>query len=97
MAQSGNDILHKFWELEEHPRSNPLMSQEEREVLKHFQARKPRNPRVEPIGESRSQRFLTLEKSLRSKNQFGARVFRLRARRSHSAKYSTYPGVEYHN
>ncbi len=35
-----NDILHKFWELEEHPRSNPLMSQEEREVLKHFQARK---------------------------------------------------------
>ncbi len=63
------------------------MSQEERELLKHFQAhhyRKqdgrfvvplPRNPNAKPIGESRSQavrRFLTLEKSLRSKNQFGA-------------------------
>ncbi len=63
------------------------MSQEEREVKKHFQThhyRKqdgrfvvplPRNPEVKPIGESRSQavrRFLTLEKSLRSKNQCGA-------------------------
>ncbi len=73
MAESGNDILHKFWELEEHPRSNPPMSQEEREVKKHrkqdgrFVVPLPRNPEVKPIGESRSQavrRFLTLEKSL---------------------------------
>ena len=85
MAESGNDILHKFPELEEHPRSNPPMSQEECEVKKHFQThhyRKqdgrfvvplPRNPEVKPIGDSQAvRRFLTLEKSLRSKNQFGA-------------------------
>ncbi len=37
MAESRNDILHKFWELKEHPNSNPPMSQEERDAEKHFQ------------------------------------------------------------
>ena len=87
MAESGNDILHKFWELEEQPKENPLLSREEREVVKHFQThhyRKedgrfvvplPKNPTCKPIGESRSQavrRFLSLEKSLRYKGQFEA-------------------------
>ena len=82
MAESGNDVLHKFWELEEQPKGTPLLSQEEREVVNHFQThhfRKkdgrfvvplPKSPTCKPIGESRSQAvrsFFSLERSLRSK------------------------------
>ena len=79
MTDSGTDILHKFWELEEHPRDHTLLSHEEREVVKHFEAnhyRKedgrfvvplPRNSSCGPIGESRTQavrRFLSHLRSL---------------------------------
>ena len=80
-----DDILRKFWEIEEPPATAPAMSLEERAVVTHFETNYsrtkagrfmvplPRKPGVKPIGESRSQavhRFMTLERSLRHKNQF---------------------------
>ena len=85
LAESGNDVLHKFWELEEQPKGAPLQSQEKHKVVKHFQThhiRKedsrfvvplPKSPTCKPIGESCLQavrHFLSLKRSLRSKGQF---------------------------
>ena len=82
---SGDDILHKFWEVEERPLSDSVLSPEERTVVHHFRDNHsrtdsgrfvvplPKKPDAKAIGESRSQavrRFLSLERSLHAKNQF---------------------------
>ena len=82
---SGNDILRKFWEMEEPPRSDSALSLEERSIVQHFKGNHsrtpegrfivplPKKPEAKPLGESRSQavwRFLSLERSLHAKNQF---------------------------
>ena len=82
---SGDDILRKFWEIEEKPMSDSTLSLEERTVVHHFRNNHsradsgrfvvplPKKPDAKPIGESRSQavrRFLSLERSLHAKNQF---------------------------
>lgn len=82
---SENDILYKFWELEEHSTDNPTLSIEERYIVKHFEDNfsqtstgrfivpLPRKLDVKPLGESRSRavrRFLSLERSLHKNGQF---------------------------
>ena len=82
---SGDDILRKFWEIEESPRHDTNLSPEERSVVQHFKETRsrsasgrfivplPKRSQTKPLGESRTQavrRFLSLERSLRSKNQF---------------------------
>ena len=84
-AISGDDILRKFWEVEESPDDSPVLSLEECAVVCHFEANHhctkegrfmvplPKKLDAKPIGESRSQavrRFLSLERSLNSKAQF---------------------------
>lgn len=76
---SGDDILRHFWEIEESPLSVPILTMEERAVVRHFESNHcrglggrfvvalPRKPGAGKIGESRSQavrRFFSLEKSL---------------------------------
>ena len=85
-ALAGDDMLRKFWELEESP-SEPVFSVEEKAVVEHFKENHfrlpdgrfvvplPKRDDVSKIGESRSQavrRFLSLERSLHSKEQFSA-------------------------
>ena len=82
---SGDDPLSRFWEIEESPKNSTSYSPEERLVMQHFAENHrrsntgrfvvplPRKPQVQAIGESRTQavrRFLALERSLLSKNQF---------------------------
>ena len=83
---SGDDILRKFWEIEECPGVNSNHSPEESTVVRHFAENHkrsedgrfivplPRNPQAKQLGESRSsavRRFLSLERSLHSRNHFG--------------------------
>ena len=71
-----DDVLCKFWEIEEHPKDSPDLSPEEQAVVKHFKVHHsrshdgrfivplPKQPHFKPLGESRSQavrRFLSLE------------------------------------
>ena len=81
-----DDLIRKFWEIEELPSQvTSHLSMEERIVVQHFNAnhiRKPDGRFMVPLprksdgvtlGESRSQavrRFLSLERSLNSRNQF---------------------------
>ena len=82
---SGDELIQRFWEIEENPKDHSNLSPEERAVVQHFDDHHtrtksgsfvvplPKNPQAKPLGESRSQavrRFLSLERSLRSKNQF---------------------------
>ena len=82
---SDDDILRRFWEIEEAPPDQSALSMEERVVVRHFEANYsrspegrfvvplPRNPSTKSIGESRSQaarRFLSLERSLNTKGRF---------------------------
>ena len=82
---SGDDLLRKFWEVEELHGDHLSLAPEENSVLQHFHDTHyrdeegrfvvplPRKVDVNPLGESRSlavRRFLTLERSLRSKNCF---------------------------
>ena len=82
---AGDDILRKFWELEERLRDAWNHSPEECTVVCQFaenHKRKddgglvvplPKNPQTTPLGESRSsaaRRLLSLERSLHFKNQF---------------------------
>ena len=82
---SGDDILRRFWEIEEAPPNQLALSMEERTVVRHFEAKHsrssegrfvvplPRNPSAKSVGESRSQavrRFLSLERTLTAKGRF---------------------------
>ena len=82
---SGDDILRQFWEIEESPKAASNLSPQERTVIRHFDETHtlnkdgrfvvplPKNLDSKPLGESRMQavrRFLSLERSLRAKNQF---------------------------
>ncbi len=85
MLPSSQDLLQRFWETEELSAGRPALSVDERSVVTHFQKTHcrdeagrfiiplPRTPDVKPLGESRSlsvRRFLSLERSLQSKNKF---------------------------
>ena len=82
---TGDQILQRFWEIEEPPSNISSLSQEERMVVQNFQQNcsctetgqfpvpLPKKPHAKPLGESRSKalrRFLSLERSLQSKGQF---------------------------
>ena len=84
-VMSGDDILRRFWEIEEAPPEHPTLSMEERMVVRHFEANHSRSPKgrfvvplsrdpsAKSIGESMSQavrRFLSLERSLTGKGRF---------------------------
>ena len=84
-VESKDDVLQRFWKIEEGPASDVAFSMEERSVLKHFNANHyrveggrfvvplPKRSDAGKIGESRSQaarRFFSLERSLSSRNQF---------------------------
>ena len=84
---AGDDLLRRFWEIEENPNSEVYLSPEERSVMQHFKEMHyrnevgrfvvplPKKPHAKPLGESRSQavrRFLSLERSLHCKGQFKA-------------------------
>ena len=85
LVEAGDDILQKFWEIEEPPTKNADISMEERTVLRHFKQNHsrreagrfvvplPKKNDVNPLGESRSQAvrsFLSLKCSLNFKGQF---------------------------
>ena len=82
---SGDDIIGRFWEIEEAPPDQSALSIEKRMVTRHFETSHsrspdgrfivplPRDPSAKSIGESRSQavrRFLSLERSLNAKGRF---------------------------
>ena len=82
---TGDDILRKFWEVEDSPLSEVSMSPEERFAVQHFKSNHcrsengrfvvplPRKENAKPLGESRSltvRRFLSLERTLHHKNHF---------------------------
>ena len=84
---SGDDLLRKFWEVEELNAKRSILTAEEQLVVEHFECNHrrdsvgrfivplPRKPNVKPLGESRSlavYRFSCLEHSLRRKKQFEA-------------------------
>ena len=84
---TGDDLLRKFWEIEESPGNDILSSAEEQAAVLHFKENHrrtesgrfivplPRKSNPPSVGESRSQavrRFLSLEHSLHSKNEFSA-------------------------
>ena len=83
--ENGDDILRKFWEIEQQPLGEPKLTPEEKNVVQHFRANHvqgndgrfivplPRKPDAKKLGESRSQavrRFLSLERSLHARSQF---------------------------
>ena len=85
MVSDTVDVLQRFWEVEETPKTTPALTQEERAVVLHFDEHYSRTPEgrftvplpkkqdSKQLGESRSQavrRFLALERSLISKQQF---------------------------
>ena len=80
-----DDLLRKFWEIEDHNLNRPVFTQEERTVIQHFESSHsrssdgkyivplPRKPGITPVGESRTnaiRRFVNLERSLRSRGTF---------------------------
>ena len=80
----GDDILRKFWEIEETVSTNGPLTIEEKHVAKHFQENHrrtdsgafvvplPKKEQHKPLGESRSKavrRFITLERSLLTRHQ----------------------------
>ena len=82
---SSDDILRRFWEIEDSPLSAVSLSPDERSVVQHFEDNHsrastgrfivplPRKKNVRPLGESRSQavrRFLSLERTLHARRQF---------------------------
>ena len=84
VAISNDDVLRKFWEIEEHSTSEAALSFEERSVLNHFKENHyqnkegrfvvpiPKRSDVKPLGESQSQavrRLLYLERSLHKRDQ----------------------------
>ena len=82
---SSDEILRKFWEVEEGPLSETSLTPEERVAVQHFKCNHSRTPEgrfvvplprredSQPLGESRLmavKRFLSLERNLHSKGQF---------------------------
>ena len=82
---TSDNLLKKFWEVEDYHLQQPLLSSEEQAVVDHFQRSYsntetgqfvvplPIKDNVIPLGESRSlavRRLKTLERSLRSRSQF---------------------------
>ena len=82
---SGDDILRKFWEIEDNPLSETSLTPEERTVVQHFKANHrrtengrfvvplPKRENTKLLGESRSQavrRLFSLERTLHARNQF---------------------------
>lgn len=80
-----DDLLRKFWEIEETPEQDSDLSPEEKYVLKHFgethshtqsgrlMVPLPKKTNTNPLGESRTQairRFLSIKRSLHSKDKF---------------------------
>ncbi len=85
LHMSGDDILRKFWEIEESPTEHSPLSVEERTVMRHFDSNHshskegrfvvplPKDPNARLIGESRLQavrRFFALEYSLKARGRF---------------------------
>ena len=81
----GDEILQRFWEIEEQPSDGSNLSPEERMVVQHFEqchsrtesgrflVPLPKKPHTKALGESRSQavrRFMSLERLLHRKGQF---------------------------
>ena len=79
---SGDDVLKRFWEVEESPSDQACLSAEEHAVIHHFDSSHkcssegrfivplPKRPNAPPLGELRSQavkRFFSLERSLNAK------------------------------
>ena len=82
---SGDDLLRKFWEIEEQPSEYSCLSPEERSVVEQFQKHHsrtsdgrfiiplPKKPQMKPLGESRLQavrRHKSLERALRSRGAY---------------------------
>ena len=83
---TGDELLRKFWEIEDGPRHDPMMFTPEEKIVQRqflvthkrsedgrFIVQLPRKPDAKALGESRAQavrRFLSLERSLRSKGRF---------------------------
>ena len=80
-----DDLLRRFWEIEENTKHETNLSPEERSVVEHFEMSHrhspdgrfivplPKKPHAPPLGESRShavRRFLSLERSLRASGDF---------------------------
>ena len=78
----GDDLLHKFWEIEEQPSEYSSLSPEERSIAEQFWKHHsrtsdgrfivplPKKPQTKPLGESHLQavrRDKSLERALRSK------------------------------
>ena len=87
LVNTGDDLLRRFWEIEESTQHESNLTPEEKSVVQHFEKNHTRapdgrfivplmkRPHAPPLGESRSQavrRFLSLEHSLRAKGEFGA-------------------------
>ena len=85
MTLTGDELIQRFWETEESPSSEPMLTIEEKKVIEHFQTQHTRLPdgrfvvpllrktNTHSLGESRSQavrRFHSFERSLHAKNQF---------------------------
>ena len=82
---SGDDLLRKFWEIEEQPSEYSCLSPEERSVVEQFRKHHsrtsdgrfivplPKKPQMKPLGESRLQavrRHKSLERALRSRGAY---------------------------
>ena len=87
---SSDDLLRKFWEIEEQPSEYSSLSPEERSVVEQFQKHHsrtsddrfivplPKKPQTKPLGESRLQavrRHKSLERALQARRQGGSRGF----------------------
>ena len=87
LVATGDDLLRKFWEIEESTKHESNLSPEEKFVVQHFDENHcrtsdgrfivplPKKPHAPPLGESRTlavRRFLCLERSLRAKGEFDA-------------------------
>ena len=81
----GDDLLRKFWEIEEQPSEYSSLSPEERSIVEQFQKHHsfasdgrfivplPKKPQMKPLGESRLQavrRHKPLERALRSRGAY---------------------------
>ena len=84
-TESTNDLLQRFWEIEDPTLHQPILSAEEKIAVRHFKewharddtgrfiAPLPKKKNAELLGEARSlvvRRFRSLERSLRSNGKF---------------------------